>query len=148
LAALVALPVLPASAAPLCDYVSYIVKDGRCIDISEGSWRGAYGRYVDDVTAQNEPLIVQNLRARTNTLSDGKTFLSSTFTGQFVNRSRRTLAGGVATISIYRGDRLTGAIDVEVNRPIPPGGTASFEQDSQQYGGKLIAESVEPIERR
>jgi len=139
-----ALPCLPAaSATPLCDYVSYMVRDGRCIDLSAGSWLGAYGRYVADINAQTRPIVVQKLNARSSTDSKGK-FLYSTITGQFFNQSRRSVLGASATIVIYRGDQLMGTVDVSVDHRIDPGAVASFEIMSLQPGSRLVAENVEP----
>ena len=139
-----ALPCFPAaSATPLCDYVSYMVRDGRCIDISEGSWRGAYGRYVADFNAQAHPIVVQNLSARATTGYKGA-FQYSTITGQFLNQSRRAVSGASATIAIYRGDQLMGTVNVRVDHRIEPGAVASFEEMSFQPGSRLVAESIDP----
>ena len=143
-AVVAALPCLPAaSAMPLCDYVSYTVQSGQCVDLTLESWRGAYKRYVADVDAQNSPIVVQNLKAKMTTDSKGG-FLFSTITGQFLNQSRRSVSSASATIAVYRSDRLMGTVDVYVNHRIEPGAIASFEGTSFQPGSRLVVEDVNP----
>jgi hypothetical protein len=130
---------VPTLAAPRCDFVSYIVKDGQCVDLASGNFGQAMPSAAE---IRRNPLLVQNLRARMKTTDRGS-FIASTITGQFVNRSDRTVSGAIASISIYRGNQLMGVVQARVARPIPPGGVASFEAISLQPGRRLVVENVE-----
>lgn len=124
-ALLTVLPCLPAAAnTPRCDYVSYIVKDNQCIDLTLGSLLGLYGRLVADEAMQNNPIALRDMKIRQ--LPNSNLYA---LTGEAFNQSRRSIDGGViATVGIYRksNNQILATEEVVIPQNLRSGAVAPF----------------------
>jgi len=151
LAAIVAaLPCFPAEAVE-CDYVSYIIKNGQCINLTNPSAAASYPQIVTGVATgsaptslEDNPITLQNMKVQRDRVSRREAELGAPeyfLVGEVLNQSARSINGGViATVSIYQQStsKLVTVKDVEIPQDLRSGSVTPFKVEIAKTVGAVI----------